>query len=242
MTIVICAIDGLDYEFVSQRGYLQGLDPELLYQDLEGANALYTYRIWPAMFVGDNIGYSEDEDYKTVQDPEQPYIWDKYPVTTLLAPVDSPPVTKYQDAFPEGYMESVGPQKRVDEAFEMYDKAVESALGDAEAVIIGSKYFDIAGHNDQNAARIEENTQRLLNRVEKWCQDDRTDDYLVISDHGFKYHQFGEKPSGIDAHTRNATIASSFCSYDRMSALINGWHDDFEDSLREQRLKRLGYR
>lgn len=241
MTVAIFALDGLDIEYVQQRGLLSSLEPSELENDLEGANALFTYRIWPSIFAGIDGGAS-DEPYSKYK-PEQPYIWEQYAATVLLAPTGRPPTLQYQNAFPEGYVESVGPDERTDEKFDMYREGIEAALDrDAELLVVGSKLPDILGHNEHHAGRIHDHIERLCDLAESVCNRDEVDDYLVVSDHGFEYEDFGDEPSGLDAHRPSATLASSFADYDSMHSFIEEWHSDLESALREKRLNDLGYK
>lgn len=241
MTVAIFALDGLDIEYVQQRSLLQSLYPSELTNDLRGENRLFTYRIWPSIFAGENDGASGDQ-YEKFK-PENPYIWEKYSGTVLLAPVGHPPTLKYQDAFPEGYVESIGPQERTDEAFEMYREGIERALvRDDDILVVGSKIPDILGHNEHRESRIHENIEELCELVERTCNREEVEDYLVVSDHGFEYESFGEEPSGLAAHTPRATLASSFAEYDSMHAFIEEWHSDLDSAVREKRLRDLGYR
>lgn len=240
MTIVIFALDGLDAEYAEERELLANLGPRKLDNNLQGANGLYTYRIWPSIFAGVNEGASE-KPYDSY-DPEEPYIWTKYGGSVLLAPVDHSPTLKYQSAFPQGYVESVGPQERTDKKFAMYREGIEDALrNERDIVVVGSKLPDILGHNDQNTERIHENIETLCNLVESTCKRPDVSDYLVVSDHGFEYESFGDEPSGLDAHTPRAVLASSFADYDAMDSFIEEWHSDLLSALKEKRLADLGY-
>lgn len=240
MTIAIFALDGLDFEYCQERGLLHEVEPSLLENDLEGANGLYTYRIWPSIFAGVNGGKA-GEPYASYS-PDAPYLWEQYDASVMLAPIGHPPYSQYQDGFPEGYRESVGPQERTDEAFQNYRDGIDAALErEAEVLVVGSKLPDILGHNDQNADRIESNIETLCEIVTETVAREEVTEYLVLSDHGFEYESFGEKPSGLAAHTPRACVCSSFVDYDSMATLIEEWHSDLSEALKEQRLSDLGY-
>lgn len=223
MTVLIAALDGLDYEYVQQQDLLSSLEPRALTNDLQGANALYTYRIWPELWTGQLGAGRADEPYKSFEtDAARP--WDKYSAKVLLAPEVGEPVVKHQQQFADGYARATGPQSRLDTLYRRFNQGVKRAIDEGyyDIIVVGCKVPDILGHNDQNKQRIEDNIARICDLVEDWAALDGISDHFVVSDHGFEYHEFGNEPSGLTAHTRRATLASSFADYSSMSALIDG--------------------
>lgn len=240
MTIGVFALDGLDYEYIQERGLFKTLEPTLLRNDLEGANALYTYRVWPSVFAGVNGGRS-DEPYASYE-PEKPYLWEKYSSTVVTCPAEREPVSLHQDQFPEGYMEASGPQDRLDKQYAKYRRAIDNALDrKVDVLVLGCKTPDILGHHDQNETRIHCNIDIVTDIVEEACNRDEITDWLVMSDHGFEYEKFGDCPSGLEAHTRRAFLCSSFAHYDELSTFIEWWQEDLAAAIREKRMDDLGY-
>lgn len=240
MSVLVWAIDGLDGQYVQERGLMRALDPKILHQDLEGENGLYTFRVWPCIFKGE-IGGESDLEYDSWE-PEGAMLWDKYAATCLCIPGFKPPKMQYQDAFPEGFHESTGPQERIEEQVGYFRKGLDEALADdRELIIAGTKQPDMVGHNDQNVQRCHNRIERFCNFAERYCEHPDVRDWLVVSDHGFRYDEFGTCKGGIRQHTRRSTFASSFCDYDTMSEFIENWHNDVDEVLREQRLEAMGY-
>lgn len=241
MTVVIWGVDALDYRYVEERGLLAELDPQPLEQDLGGLNALYTLRVWPAIFAGVNGGRNDDVTHAKFH-PDEPFVWEKWPAAAFLPPVSNEPPQVGPSAFPNEYREGTGFSERYEDARKMYDESFRRALDEnVEIVVLGTRLPDILGHHDQNRKRVERQIQKTTDLVEKHCRHEQVDDWLVVSDHGFDYEKYGEEPSGIEAHTRSATLASSFADYNCMSEFIEGWHDDLEDAINKHQLAALGY-
>lgn len=234
MTTIILGLDGLDGEYVRNRRLLGDLGPKILQQDFQGANALFTYRIWPSIFAGANNGASDDK-YAAFE-PETPYIWDYLPATVLLAPVERPPLTLHSDAFPDQWMESYAPYDRLQDTLDRLDAGISAAMADDVPLVVAcTRIPDIVSHHLPDEA--DEWINRACVLADRWCK--QADDYLVVSDHGFDYENFGA--SGLAAHTRRATFASSFCDYDTMTGFCEGWTDDLDAHVRETQLAALGY-
>lgn len=232
MTTLIFGLDGLDAQYVQEEGLLASQDPKELTQDLDGANGLYTYRVWPSIFAGDAGGASDDEYTKFK--PDSAYIWEKYPTTTLLAPVSNPSFSQNTDAFPTEYMEGFNPGNRLDQTLNKLESGLYDAFNDGVPLVVAcTRTPDIVGHHmpDEAAHWIRRSTKL----AEKFAK--KADDSLIVSDHGFK--EFGM--DGIEAHTRRATFASSFCDYDRMSEFCENWHDDLARVMSDAQLEALGY-
>lgn len=240
--ILIWAIDGLDGRYVHERQLIQGLNPDVLYQDLGGANALFTYRVWPAIWSGENGGRDDNEESARFEPSRDP-IWDRYPAVVALAPWVDGLYSQHQDQFDPDYRESAGPRERIVEQFDGYwDVFIDSLEKQVEIVVLGTRLPDILGHMDQNEARIHRTIAEITKMVEKMVSHDEITDYVVVSDHGFDYERYGDEPSGVDAHSRCATLSSSFLpEYERMSEFIEGWTADLDEKLNEQQLKALGY-
>lgn len=233
MTTLILGLDGLDYKYVQEHDLLSDLNPQHLQQDFEGANALYTYRIWPCFFAGEVGGESEDE-YADYHPDELKYIWEQIPSPVLLAPVEHPSFSKRTDEFPENYVESWRPRGRLKESLDRLESEVQEQMDAGNEVVVAcTRTPDIVGHHYPDKA--EEWIVKSCALAERLCE--QADNYLVVSDHGFG--EFGTK--GIEAHTRDAVLASSFADYETMTALCEGWHDDLHEVVREQQLQALGY-
>jgi hypothetical protein len=87
MAVLILGIDALDAEKVAETGILPDFRPQELYQDFNGPNALYTWRVWPSIFAGE-VGSPGSEPFEAYE-PANPYLWERYPATVLLAPAGS---------------------------------------------------------------------------------------------------------------------------------------------------------
>lgn len=234
MTVLVLGIDGLDAEYVRETSLLRNLNPQELYQDFSGANALYTYRVWPCIMAGE-IGGASSEEY-TAYEPDGAYLWEKYPSEVLLAPVQSPSVSVGSDSFPTEYIESFSPEGRLERTLTTLDEGVRDAFKrDVPLVVACTRTPDIVGHHVADEADYW--ISRLCGMIERWTR--HADEFLLVSDHGFDYTNWGGK--GIDAHTRRATFASSFCDYDSMTEFCENWHEDLADVLTDQQLSALGY-
>lgn len=240
MTIFIGLIDGLDYRYVAERGLLDDLSASELHQDLEGANGLYTYRVWPAIYVGENGGYSEN-DKSCRWDTDKTHFWECYPSKVVNA-IDAPRVFRNQTVFPDNYAETKGPRKRFYDALDMYREEADDALDNPEidVLVLGSKQPDILGHTESEPEKTDRRIRETCELFEDIATDRRTSFHLLVSDHGF-VNDYRGKNSGVDSHTRHATLASDFAEYDTMSSFIEGWHDDLAEAHHELHLESLGY-
>lgn len=240
MTIFIGLLDGLDYRSVQRRGLLSELAPQELEQDLGGANGLYTYRVWPAIYVGENGGRSDDEPYQHWEPDAAPF-WEHYASKVVYA-IERDPVFRNHTELKEGFRESRGPPDRVEYQLEQYRAEAEEALDNEyiEVFVLGTKQLDINGHNEGSDERVDRRLEQFCGLFEDIATDARTSDHLLVSDHGFVNDYYGIN-DGIEAHSRYATLASSFADYGTMSAFIEGWHEDLAEAHREQRLSALGY-
>lgn len=238
MTTLIIGLDGLDGEYVQRTDLLSQLDPHVLEQDFEGANALYTYRVWNNIFAGE-LGGESDEPYDEYE-PDGAYLWEKYPAEVLLAPVDNPSLTLENDAFPREYIESYAPGNRIEQTLDSLNDGVHDALQrGAPLVVACTRTPDILSHHcEHTAGNPDYWIAKVCGMVERWCR--RADDFLLVSDHGFDYENWGA--SGINAHSRRATFASSFCDYETMTEFVANWHDDLATLQTERQMEALGYR
>jgi len=243
MTTLLWAIDGLDYEYAHTRDLMPTLEPNLLRQDLDGANALYTYRVWPAIWSGENGGKSENDTAGRFE-PEKPPIWDRHSSVVALAPWVDGLYSQYQDEFADDYRESRGPEARVNDQLNGYWRVFNEFIDNgAELAVFGTKLPDILGHTDPNPNRIDRIIDNVAKTAESMVSHPEIDDYLIVSDHGFDYKSYGDRPSGVDAHSRRATLVSSFAGdYEYMSDFIGGWTADLDETLTYKRLEALGYK
>lgn len=240
MTVLVLGLDALDSKFVKDNGLFESLDYNNLHQDLSGANALYTYRVWPSIFTG-TLGGKSEEPYDG-WDPDEPYIWERWPARVNLAPVDKgESVSVNSERFPEKYIESRLPEDRMSEALERLEADVTEAVREDEyPLVIGcTRIPDMVSHlprgNPQKSRRW---IEQVCNMAERLVNQPEVDEYVVVSDHGFK--EIGM--DGINAHSRRATLASSCCDYETMSGFIEGWIDDIAPAVKQQQLEALGYR
>lgn len=243
MSVLILGLDGLDYNHVVHRRLLGSLSPSHLNQDLTGANGLYTYRVWPAIFSGSDPVASEyeyDEMY-----PDDPYVWDMYPSAVFLAPIPDPEGRRpkarwsndYQDEFPWHWDESTRPRGRLEEGLERIESGVSRAIEeDVPLVVAVTRVPDIAGHEWGKDPRTSRYIYDTCLMAERLCK--QADEYMVVSDHGFDL----QVQKGIEAHTRDATLASSFTKFSQMSDFIRGWHSDLYEVMNQQQLDALGYK
>lgn len=231
MTIVVFGLDGLD----ATDSHLIEQPTHQLDQDFEGDNALWTYRVWPCIFSGSV--YGERNDFITIEyhsDAPTPYIWEKFPATVMLAPIERPRFSKNQSAFPEDYRESTKPPGRLQETFDRIEEGMEEAFANnVPLVVVVARAPDIVQHATPNG--WENWLKKHCEQASKWC--DKADEWLIVSDHGF--NEPGTK--GLKAHSRRATFGSSFCDYDSMTEFCEGWHDDLAAALRQQQMDDLGY-
>lgn len=240
MTIFIGLIDGLDSRSVEKRGLLSDLQVYSLENDLSGENALYTYRIWPSIYVGENGGRDDEEPYAH-WDPDAAPFWENY-ASKVVYGIDRDPKFKNNTELKEKFRESRGPLDRIEYQLEKYREEAEEALENEfiEVFVLGTKQIDINGHNEGSDERVDKRLSQFCGLFEDIASDDRVDNYLIVSDHGFVNDYYGIN-DGIDAHAPTATLASDFCSYTEMSEFIENWHGDLEEAHRRQRLRNLGY-
>lgn len=245
MTLLVFGLDGLDSTYVQERGLLGSLDAHRLDQGLEGANRLYTYRVWPSIFASDDGGASDDEWAPYI--PENPYIWDEIASAVLMAPIpvdNGDRVEKsqwnggYQDEFPsELWKESWAPPDRLDDGLEHLEAGIGRQLGDATPLVVATTRIpDMLMHHWGDDRKTHMYIERACDLCERMCA--RADDYLVVSDHGI----VPDGPGGLDDHTENATFASSFTDYETMSGLIDGFKNDIHAQVNKHQMDALGYR
>lgn len=237
MTVAIIGIDGVDSRYVAEHDLLSGLDAHEIRNDFDGENALFTWRIWPCIFSGENGGKSDSDPYHSYFDPDNPWIWERHGAAVFTGLVDRPAVQQNQTTFPDGYHESYQPKSRMERSISGFrDGAIEKLRDDCPLVVTCTRVPDMAEHHLPEEA--DSWVQRTCEAAVEIARE--ADDYLIVSDHGFDYENFGTK--GIDAHTRHAVFASSFCDYETMTGLVNGWIDELDDTMRQQQMDALGYR
>jgi len=236
VTVLVLGLDGLDARYVKVNALLRDLGTHQLHQNFNGDNALYTYRVWNNIFAGELGGESYGEPYVPYE-PHGSYVWEKFPAEVFLAPVVNPSLSIGTDAFPREYIESYAPGNRLDDTLTKLNIGVRDALKrDVPLVVACTRTPDIVGHHVPNEARYWINrTCYLAERLAR-----RADEYLIVSDHGFDFNNFGGK--GIEAHTRRATFASSFCDFDSMTEFCKGWHEELASVLVDQQMDALGYK
>lgn len=246
MTVLLLAIDGLDYRWVNERERLDGLGAKRLHQDLEGPNGLYTLRVWPAIWCGEDGGASEQNPYER-SEPDAAPLWEKYSTSHIQTPhLSTEKIMRNQRAFHDGYLEQINPASRVDDMFNTMLDSIDQAEEDGYDVqIIGTQILDRAGHFQRDDELLDSLFDKTMTFAEAACE--KADEWLVTSDHGFDYYTHkddfkGNRAGSIEQHTEHATLASSFADdYDTMSAFIDGWHEDLDAAVRGERLQQLGY-
>lgn len=244
MSILVFGLDGLDYDYVRAHSLLSSLDVQHLDQDLEGANALYTYRVWPSIFASDNGGASEEGWDPYI--PSEPYIWEEAPAAVMLAPVPVETDTgieksqwnnDYQDEFPgEFWKESWAPAERLDDGLDHLESGVGRALDDNVPLVIAtSRIPDMLSHHYGDSEITHNYIERACDLAERMCN--RADDYMVVSDHGIDMNG----PGGLEDHTRRAVFASSFADFDTMSELIDNFKSNIRTQMNAEQMEALGY-
>lgn len=232
MTVLILGLDGLDYNRVQDNGYLSEFDVQHLEQDLDGANGLYTKRVWPNIFSGTTGGASDDEveEYQ----PNDLYLWEKYPSRVLLPPIPDAGEHHNGDSLPGGFVESFAPEGIIERALHGLKADIEDAVANPgiHVVVACTRTPDIVAHH------MPEKAEYYHGYMDEWVSDlEFPDHHLIVSDHGFG--EFGEP--GIDGHTTDAILASNFCEYNTMTEFCKNWHDDLDSVVRDAQLDALGY-
>lgn len=236
MTVLVLGLDGLDHSRMEKfdTEYLPA-PPSPLRQDLDGNNALYTWRVWPSIFAGVDNG-ADEHPYRDYE-PEKPFVWESYGSRVMLAPVSRPVFSQHQDSFPDEWMESYRPRERLEGSLTRLREGIISGMDNYDLIVACTRVLDIAGHHlpDEADALHEFVLEEWLPEI---LEVSEPDGLLIVSDHGFG--EYGKK--GIEAHTRNATLCSTFCDYDTMSGFIEGWRSDLADEIRREQMAALGYR
>jgi len=260
MTIGVVCLDGLDWNMVERTGALSTLpgDPWTaeLKNDLpghpdHGDYSLFTPYVWTAVFSGEIdpgvYGWLSPEDW-TERTADLSFLWDRVPGASVANLKVHGHYLNENSPLPDGWTPV---HSDPDDAKETSTDLVRywNEWLDTEAPPVYAQWWrcpDAWGHW---AVKHEE----PLEPCYEWLRDeffpalDLPDDWILVSDHGFRSDTEngadGKGAAGRHQHRPSGVIATNMdgVRYERLTDFVDGWLDDVSAGVERSNLKALGY-
>lgn len=262
MTVGVIALDGLDWNMVERTRALSTLpgDPWTaeLNNDLpghpdHGEYSLFTPHVWTCIFSGEIQqaiwGWHEPDGWADLcDDAGLTFLWDKVPGASVANLKVHGHYLNKNSPLPDGWTPvHSDPETTKDTATDLIQFWNEWL--DTESPPVYAQWWRVADAWGHWAVKHEE----PLEPCYEWLRDeffpalDLPDDWILVSDHGFRTDtengKNGNSSGSRHQHRASGVIATNMDTvrYENMTDFVSEWHTDVSMGVERGNLKALGY-